>query len=298
MKVQSLQHPAERLIRVDVPLQLRRSLRPLGGHFLDDGWWHSDLTPCGPATLHLRRQPQGVVARAWGPGTAWVLARVEAMIGLNDDPASLSTDHPLVGELARKNQGYRFGATGTIWSSLVRAIVGQKVTGKEAKRGMWGLADRFGEPAPGPGRFILPPDPERVAAAPYWQFHDIGIEKKRADTLRRAAAASPRLESLATAPSSDVRRMLHRIDGIGTWTSAETVAVSHGDADAVSVGDFHLKNVVAWHLTGKPRGTDEEMLELLEEFRPHRGRVVRLLSTLGKPPAYGPRLAPRSFGYR
>ena len=298
MKVQSLQHPAERVIRVDVPLQLRRSLRPLGGHFLDDGWWQCDLTPCGPATLHLRRQPQGVVARAWGPGTAWVLARVEAMIGLNDDPASLSTDHPLVGELARKNQGYRFGATGTIWSSLVRAIVGQKVTGKEAKRGMWGLADRFGEPAPGPGRFILPPDPERVAAAPYWQFHDIGIEKKRADTLRRAAAASPRLESLATAPSSDVRRMLHRIDGIGTWTSAETVAVSHGDADAVSVGDFHLKNVVAWHLTGKPRGTDEEMLELLEEFRPHRGRVVRLLSTLGKPPAYGPRLAPRSFGYR
>ena len=47
------------------------------------------------------------------------------------------------------------------------------------------------------------------------------------------------------------------------------MAVSHGDADAVAVGDYHLKNVVAWHLLeGRPRGTDEEMMELLEPFRP------------------------------
>ena len=52
------------------------------------------------------------------------------------------------------------------------------------------------------------------------------------------------------------------------WTSAETVVVSHGDTDAVSVGDFHHKNEVAWHLTGRPRGTDEEMVKLLEEFDP------------------------------
>ena len=76
---------------------------------------------------------------------------------------------------------------------------------------------------------------------------------------------------------------------------AETVAVSHGDADAVSVGDYHLKNVVAWHLAGRPRGTDEEMVALLEPFRPHRGRVIRLLETLGGAPAFGPRQPLRSF---
>jgi 3-methyladenine DNA glycosylase/8-oxoguanine DNA glycosylase len=79
---------------------------------------------------------------------------------------------------------------------------------------------------------------------------------------------------------------------------AETVAVSHGEADAVSVGDYHIKNTVAWHLTGRPRGSDEEMLELLEPFRPHRGRVIRLLETAGWAPRFGPRMPLRSVADR
>jgi hypothetical protein len=46
---------------------------------------------------------------------------------------------------------------------------------------------------------------------------------------------------------------------------------------------------------GPPRGTDEEMIAVLEEFRPHRGRVMRLLSTLGHAPAFGPRMPIRSI---
>jgi 3-methyladenine DNA glycosylase/8-oxoguanine DNA glycosylase len=73
------------------------------------------------------------------------------------------------------------------------------------------------------------------------------------------------------------------------------VAVSHGDPDALSVGDYHLKNLVAWHFTGRPRGTDEEMVDLLEQFRPQRCRVARLISLLGHAPAFGPRQPLRSF---
>lgn len=59
------------------------------------------------------------------------------------------------------------------------------------------------------------------------------------------------------------------------------------------MGDYHLPNLAAWHLAGEPRGTDERMLELLEPFRPHRGRVLRLLQRgAGGAPRYGPRLAP------
>ena len=91
---------------------------------------------------------------------------------------------------------------------------------------------------------------------------------------------------------------MERIPGIGIWTSAETVVVSHGDPDALSVGDFHLKNIISWHLAGRPRGSDAEMEELLEEFRPQRARVARLVSLLGKAPAFGPRMPIRSFaGY-
>ena len=95
--------------------------------------------------------------------------------------------------------------------------------------------------------------------------------------------------------SAEARAWLEQMPGIGQWTSAETVATSHGDPDALSVGDYHLKNVIAWHLTGRARGTDQEMIELLEEFRPQRGRVARLISLLGPAPVFGPRQPLRSF---
>jgi 3-methyladenine DNA glycosylase/8-oxoguanine DNA glycosylase len=141
----------------------------------------------------------------------------------------------------------------------------------------------------------LPPDPDLLARASYFDLHPLGIEKRRADTIRRVSVGAGRIERLARATPAEVCAYVERIAGIGAWTSAETVAVSHGDSDAVSVGDFHLKNMVAWHLRGRPRGTDEEMIAVLEEFRPHRGRVMRLLSTLGHAPAFGPRMPIRSI---
>jgi len=64
----------------------------------------------------------------------------------------------------------------------------------------------------------------------------------------------------------------------------------------VSVGDFHVPNIVAWALAREPRGSDERMLELLEPYRPHRGRVQLLLERGGiRPPAFGPRMEPRAI---
>ena len=84
--------------------------------------------------------------------------------------------------------------------------------------------------------------------------------------------------------------------GIGPWTVAEVARIALGDADAVSVGDFHVPNIVAWALAREPRGSDERMLELLEPYRPHRGRVQRLLETSGiRAPAFGPRMEPRAI---
>jgi 3-methyladenine DNA glycosylase/8-oxoguanine DNA glycosylase len=75
---------------------------------------------------------------------------------------------------------------------------------------------------------------------------------------------------------------------------AETARVAFGDPDAVSVGDYHIPNLVAWALAGEPRGDDARMLSLLEPYRGQRGRVQRLLEVSGiRAPRYGPRLAPR-----
>ena len=92
-------------------------------------------------------------------------------------------------------------------------------------------------------------------------------------------------------PLADGRARLQALPGIGEWTVAEVAQTALGDGDAVSVGDYHLKNSASWALAGEPRGTDERMVELLEPFRPHRGRVLRLISAAGvSPPKYGPRL--------
>jgi 3-methyladenine DNA glycosylase/8-oxoguanine DNA glycosylase len=80
------------------------------------------------------------------------------------------------------------------------------------------------------------------------------------------------------------------VPGIGIWTAAETAQRAFGNPDAVSVGDYHLPNMVVHLLTGRPRGTDEEMLQLLEPWAGQRQRVMRLVEATGVgAPRFGPR---------
>jgi 3-methyladenine DNA glycosylase/8-oxoguanine DNA glycosylase len=67
-------------------------------------------------------------------------------------------------------------------------------------------------------------------------------------------------------------------------------AEAFGDPDAVPIGDFHVKNVVAHALQGNPRGTDDEMLETLRPYAGQRGRVIMWLGLAGiSAPKFGPR---------
>ena len=285
-----------RTLPIDGPLDLRRTLRPLHGRFAQDGWWLPARTPDGPGSLRIRRSREDLIGEAWGEGSGWLLSRLSGISGLDDDPSLFRTDHPLISKLHRQNLGVRFGRTDLVFDSLVVAVCAQKVTGQEAAKAMRGLHREFSDSAPGPNQDLkLPPDPERMAEAPYWVYHDLHLEKRRADVLRRVAASADMIEALrdATPPTAD--SLLRSFPGIGDWSIAGTLASSHGDPDQVSVGDFHLKHIVVHHMTGKDRGTDTEMLELLEPFRPHRGRVARLLHTLGHEPKFGPRTTPRDI---
>jgi 3-methyladenine DNA glycosylase/8-oxoguanine DNA glycosylase len=178
--------------------------------------------------------------------------------------------------------------------ALVPAIIEQKVTGTEARRAYRALVRVHGEPAPGPAGLRLPPSPDTIAALPYHAFHPLGLERRRADTLRRVASRARALEAAVALPLADAYRRLMALPGIGPWTAAEVGRSALGDPDAVSVGDFHLPNLVSWALAGEPRGDDSRMLELLEPYRGQRGRVVRLLEASGlRAPRYGPLMSPR-----
>lgn len=295
---------SERLIELEGrSLDLRGTLAPLGkmvARFAEGAWWKAVRTPEGTATVRISRpEREEVLVKAWGEGSEWVCHRAERWVGLADHPEEFVSDHPLVRRLHHLNPGARFGATGLVSEALWAAILAQKVTGREAARSMRALIRQWGEPAPGPQVGVrLLPGPQRLASAGYFDLHPLGLERKRAVTLLRAAGWYGRIEKTADMSPKEARRFLERLPGVGRWSSAETVAVSHGDADAAPVGDYHLKNVVAWHLTGRARGTDEEMMELLEPFRPHRGRVVRLLEKAGKAPQFGPRMPVRDFRHQ
>lgn len=281
------------------PLDLKRTLRPLHGRMADDGWWVAARTPDGHGSLRVRREGSLLEGHGWGPGGRWLVDRLQAIAGLEDDPGGFRPVHPLLSKLVRRHPGYRFGRTHLVFDALVAAVCAQKVTYREARLALAALRRAFSEPAPGPNPSLwLPPDPERMAAASYAAYHPLHLEKRRADTLRGAASRHRRIESLRTATPEAAAEELSALGGVGRWTVAKTLAVSHGDPDRVPVGDFHVKHIVVHHLTGKDRGTDEEMMELLEPFRPHRGRAVRLLQTLGYEPRFGPRVALRNIADR
>lgn len=87
---------------------------------------------------------------------------------------------------------------------------------------------------------------------------------------------------------------LMAVTGIGEWSAGTVMGAAWGDKDAVPIGDYHIRNDVAWVLTGRDRGTDDEMLTLLEPFRPERRRLVVAIKLEGvHAPRYGPRTAIR-----
>ncbi|HET7719293.1 MAG TPA: hypothetical protein VFK43_04945, partial [Acidimicrobiales bacterium] len=262
------------------------------------GVWRATRTPAGPATTHIRvSAAEGTATmRAWGPGAEWALEAFPALIGAGDDEAGFEAGAGLIGELHHRLRGLRIGRTGAVVEALVPSILEQKVVGLEARRSYARLVRSLGEPAPGPSGLFVPPPASVLARTPTWVFHRANVERKRADTIRRACSYGARLEETVALAPEDARRRLTALPGIGAWTAAEVAMVALGDADAVSLGDYHLPNQVAWALAGEPRGDDTRMLELLEPWRGHRGRVLRLIGAgAGGAPRYGPRMPLRTI---
>jgi 3-methyladenine DNA glycosylase/8-oxoguanine DNA glycosylase len=285
------------------PLDLRLTLAPLRRGPYDTTIrlamgraWRATRTPDGPATVALTHDGDVLRAEAWGPGADRALADVPALLGLDLEPAAIPKGHPLVAQLARRDTGIRIPRTTAVIESLIPAILEQKVTSEEAHRATIGLIRHHGEAAPGPAdwRLRLPPTPATLASLPYYAYHPFGIERRRAELIRRVASRASWFEAIVDLPLPDAYARLMAVPGIGPWTAAEVGVRALGDPDAVSVGDFHLPNLVAYALAGEPRADDTRMLELLEPYRGQRARVMRLLELSGiRPPRYGPRLSPR-----
>jgi 3-methyladenine DNA glycosylase/8-oxoguanine DNA glycosylase len=284
---------------------LRRGLRDATTRFARDGSvWRATRTPDGPGTERLLAQGAAIRVEAWGPGAEWLVAHAEELVGAADDPTRFVPLHPLLRDLHRRFAGLRIPRSRAVLEALVPAICEQKVTGTEASTAIAGLVRRHGEPAPGPwepGRAPLrvPPAAATLAGLPSYSLHELGLERRRAETIRRVASLADRLEECSDLSFDEARARLTALPGVGAWTAAEVAVRALGDPDAVSVGDFHLPSLVAWALAREPRADDARMLELLEPYRGQRARAIRLIEAAGiVAPRFGPRMATRSVaGY-
>lgn len=256
----------------------------------DGGFVWATRTPQGPATIHLRHRAGELHVTAWGPGAPWAADHAAEICGEQDDDRDFRPAHPLVERLYREMRGMRIPRTRAVFEALVPAVIAQQVTSLDARRSYRALVGALGEPAPGPWELKLPPSPEVLARTPYWALHRFGIEQRRADIIIRAARSAKRLEEIVTMTLAAAYRRLQAFPGIGPWTAAKVAMTALGDADAVPVGDYNLKHSIGFALEGTLRSTDERMLELLEPYRGHRARVVRMITHAGiAAPRFGPR---------
>jgi 3-methyladenine DNA glycosylase/8-oxoguanine DNA glycosylase len=258
---------------------------------------YATRTPEGPGTMTVYRSGRRLEAEAWGPGASWLLETAPQMLGLDDDVAGFDPPPGLIRDLHRAHPGLRLGKTQRPFGVVVTAILGQRVTGRQAKTGHARLVRAHGEPAPGPHELMLAPSPERLASLDYQDYHRFEIEKARAARLIEAGRRARRIDEVLTMSHADARRRLEAISGIGPWTAAAVMGIALGDRDAVQVGDYHAPHTVAWALAKEPRGDDARMLELLEPYAGQRRRVLVLLKTAGiSAPKFGPRSPITSIG--
>lgn len=294
-----------RLVELPGPIDLRRTLRrtKIFGFdptqkLADGAIWCAFRTPDGPASVrYAQRDERRVEVEAWGPGADRALDGAPAHLGADDRPDRFVTGCPIVAPLLTRHPGVRFGRTGRVLERLVPTIIGQKVTGKGAERSWRELVFRHGERAPEPApKLWLMPSMDRFRELAYYDLHPLGIERKRAKVILAVTRRARKLEALVAQGKDALEARLLAFRGIGPWTAAIVIGAVFGDPDAVPVGDYNIPNFVVHAFTGRPRGTDEEMLELLEPYRPHRARVLALLATSApKPPKFGPRLPVRDI---
>ena len=273
---------------------LRRGPRDPCFRVAGDGTiWRTSMLSSGPVAARLSRTaPHTAHCEAWGEGAEEFVETLPAMLGADDDASDFVPRDPTVAAAYQRVPDLRLGRTQRVLEALIPAVIEQRVPGADAFRSWRVLVTKYGTPAPGPAPagMRVPPSAEVWRYIPSWEFHRANVDPGRAQTVVSCARRATSLEKLASQPPAQAREALQSLPGVGVWTAAETAQRAFGDADAVSLGDYHIPKMIGWTLVGRPVD-DATMLELLEPMRPHRHRVVRVLEASGL--AYEPRRGAR-----
>lgn len=152
----------------------------------------------------------------------------------------------------------------------VRAILGQQISVRAAHTLAGRIVERWGEsvPTPWPEVRRLFPTPQRLRDAGTDAILQIGLPRRRAETLYAFAQWSAQPEPARVA--------LTDLPGIGPWTENYLKMRSSIDRDSFPAGDLGIHKALGLAQPGKPKATREAEI-LSQAWRPWRSYAVFLL---------------------
>lgn len=183
-------------------------------------------------------------------GAIAIVARARRMFDCGADPAAINGHLALDAALAplvRRRPGLRLPSAYDPFELAVRAIVGQQVSVAAATTVTGRVVARCGTPLPRPQQrgalTHLFPAPAALAAA---DLAGLGLTTRRADTLRRfaAAVAGGTLRLDAARGPDELAARLQALPGIGPWTAQYVALRAFGEPDAFPAGDLGLRRAL------------------------------------------------------
>jgi AraC family transcriptional regulator of adaptative response / DNA-3-methyladenine glycosylase II len=242
------------------------------------GWIAAELDP-SPGRNLLRVE----IAPTLLPVLTMLQPRLRQLFDLDANPmvieAHLRQDRRLAKHVGA-TPGLRVPGAIDGFELALRAVLGQQVTVKAATTLFGRFVQAFGDSVqtPYPGLDRLAPRAQDVAQASQQQLIDLGLTRRRAETVRQLAlaVADQGLRLEASVDNAAVLAVLQAIPGIGPWTAQYIALRALADPDAFPVGDLGL--LKALKLTRAA-----ELQVAAERWRPWRGyAALHLWNSLGK----------------
>ena len=227
----------------------------------------------------------GAVARAWQSPDGTVTIRSESAataeklrwtLALDDDHSEFLrrvADDPLLGRAAKHLRGLRPVRTATVAQSLLRAVCGQLIDSKTARKlerhVIRALASRDGPvqvpvTATEASRALAePPTTAALAEVAPFELRRLGLHERRGRALV-GHCRSLELERLHDLPTEAVVRRIERERSLGPWSAGVVCLEGLGRFEHGLVGDLGLVKLLR-ALRGRPVDA-WETAELLEPY--------------------------------
>ena len=167
-----------------------------------------------------------------------------------------------------------------LFGALLFQVAGQQLSVAATRRILGRIEALFGGHLPAPAELLAVPPAELRTA---------GLSWRKVSTLRDLAErfSDGRLDPdvLSGQPDDELLAELTAVPGIGPWTVQGALLVALGREDVVLAGDLALRKAVqaAYQLDHRP--SQQEVLDIAENWRPYRSLATSYLFSAAFEPA-------------